>query len=139
MTVLVKEKLKPMISVDDMIINLNDKNIKFNYISEDDAKDYLVFDNSYYNVLSYEGNFMKYQCGEYKGNYLDLDFAYLKDMSVIDLDVRFLLLNMVLKIEYYLKLRILNMMYAIEKEDGYRVVNLYLEKDYYDEKKYIIV
>ena len=60
MTVLTKKKLKPMMSVDDMIINLKDKNIKFNYISEDDAKDYLVFDNSYYNVLSYEGNFERY-------------------------------------------------------------------------------
>ena len=124
-----------MMSIDDMIINLKTKNIKFNYISEDEVKNYLMFNNSYYNVLSYEDNFMKYQCGEYKGNYLDLDFAYLKDMSIIDLRVRFLLLDMILDIEHYLKLRILNMMYAIEQEDGYRVVNLYLENDYNNEKR----
>ena len=135
MTVLTKKRLKPMMSIDDMIISLKTKNIKFSYISEDEAKNYLMFNNSYYNVLSYEENFMKYQCGENKGNYLDLDFAYLKDMSIIDLRVRFLLLDMILDIEHYLKLRILNMMYAIEQEDGYRVVNLYLENDYNNEKR----
>ena len=136
-TVLTKKRLKPMMSIDDMIISLKAKNIKFNYISEDEVKNYLMFNNSYYNVLSYEGNFMKYPspAGKYEGMFIDLDFAYLKDMSIIDLRVRFLLLDMILDIEHYLKLRILNMMYAIEQEDGYRVVNLYLENDYNNEKR----
>ena len=126
-----------MMSIDDMIISLKAKNIKFNYISEDEVKNYLMFNNSYYNVLSYEGNFMMYPspAGKYEGMFIDLDFAYLKDMSIIDLRVRFLLLDMILDIEHYLKLRILNMMYAIEQEDGYRVVNLYLENDYNNEKR----
>ena len=137
MTVLTKKRLKPMMSIDDMISSLKAKNIKFNYISEDEAKNYLMFNNSYYNVLSYEGNFMKYPspAGKYEGMFIDLDFAYLKDMSIIDLRVRFLLLDMILDIEHYLKLRILNMMYAIDQEDGYRVVNLYLENDYNNEKR----
>ena len=136
MTVLTKKRLKPMMSIDDMIISLKAKNIKFNYISEDEVKNYLMFNNSYYNVLSYEGNFERYYInGVFVDRYIDLDFAYLKDMSIIDLRVRFLLLDMILDIEHYLKLRILNMMYAIEQEDGYRVVNLYLENDYNNEKR----
>ena len=136
MTVLTKKRLKPMMNIDDMIISLKTKNIKFNYINEDEVKNYLMFNNSYYNVLSYEGNFERYYInGVFVDRYIDLDFAYLKDMSIIDLRVRFLLLDMILDIEHYLKLRILNMMYAIDQEDGYRVVNLYLEKDYNNEKR----
>ena len=136
MTVLTKKRLKPMMNIDDMIISLKTKNIKFNYINEDEVKNYLMFNNSYYNVLSYEGNFERYYInGVFVDRYIDLDFAYLKDMSIIDLRVRFLLLDMILDIEHYLKLRILNMMYAIDQEDGYRVVNLYLENDYNIEKR----
>ena len=125
-----------MMNIDDMIISLKTKNIKFNYINEDEAKNYLMFNNSYYNVLSYEENFERYYInGVFVDRYIDLDFAYLKDMSIIDLRVRFLLLDMILDIEHYLKLRILNMMYAIDQEDGYRVVNLYLENDYNNEKR----
>lgn len=40
-----------MMSIDDMIISLKAKNIKFNYINEDEAKNYLMFNNSYYNVF----------------------------------------------------------------------------------------
>ena len=43
MTVLTKKRLKPMMSIDDMIISLKAKNIKFNYISEDEVKNYLMF------------------------------------------------------------------------------------------------
>ena len=41
---------------------------------------------------------------------------------------------MIIDIEHYLKIRILNSIEEIEEENGYNIVNLYLEKDFNDEK-----
>ena len=40
---------------------------------------------------------------------------------------------MIIDIEHYLKIRILNSIEDIDGEDGYNIVNLYLEKDFNDE------
>ena len=39
---------------------------------------------------------------------------------------------MIIDIEHYLKIRILNTIEEIFNEDGYKIVNLYLEKDFND-------
>ena len=91
--------------------------------------------NNYYNVTSYKNNFEKYMIdGVFVNKYIDLDFAYLKDLAIIDHRVRLLFFKMIIDIEHYLKIRILNLIENIEDEDGYRIVNLYLEKDFNDEK-----
>lgn len=87
-------------------------------------------------MTAYKHNFPKYPspAGKYEGLYQDLDFAYLKDMAIIDHRIRLLLFKMIIDIEHYLKIKILNTIEKIENEDGYRIVNLYLEKDFNDEK-----
>ena len=130
-----KSRLKPMLFVDEMISYLKNKNIKFNYISENDALKYLKSNNNYYNLTSYKHNFEKYMFdGRFVDKYIDVDFAYLKDLSIIDYRVRLVLFKMIINIEHYLKIKILNTIEKIEDEDGYRIVNLYLEKDFNDEK-----
>ena len=42
---------------------------------------------------------------------------------------------MIIDIEHYLKIRILNIIENIPTEDGYNIVNLYLDKDFNDTKK----
>ena len=59
---------------------------------------------------------------------------YLKDIAIIDYRTRLILFKMIIDIEYYLKIRILNSIEEIKNEDGYNIVNLYLEKDFNDEK-----
>ena len=131
-----KSLLKPMLFVDEMISYLKNKNIKFNYISESDALKYLKSNNNYYNLTSYKHNFLKYPspAGKFEGKYQDLDFAYLKDLSIIDYRVRLVLFRMIIDIEHYLKMKILNTFENINEEDGYRIVNLYLNKDFNDNK-----
>ncbi len=72
--------------------------------------------------------------GVFVNRYIDLDFAYLKDLAIIDHRVRLLFFKMIIDIEHYLKMRILNLIENIDIEDGYRSVNLYLDKDFNDEK-----
>ena len=124
--------LRPMMKISDMVPYLKNKNIKFECCSEQDAEIYLKENNNYYNVTSYKNNFVKYQCGELEGKYIDLDFAYLKDLSIIDYRTRLVLFKMIIDIEHYLKIRILNTIEGISEEDGYKIVNLYLEKDFND-------
>lgn len=128
--------LRPMMNISEMVPYLKQKNIKFDLISENDAETYLKCNNNYYNVTAYKNNFQKYPspAGKYEGLYQDLDFAYLKDMAIIDHRIRLLLFKMIIDIEHYLKIKILNTIEEIEDEDGYRIVNLYLEKDFNDEK-----
>ena len=123
-----------MMKIVELVPHLKRKNIKFEKCSENDAIKYLTENNNYYNVTAYKNNFVKYQCGEFKGKYIDLDFAYLKDLAIIDYRTRLLLFKMIIDIEHYLKIRILNTIENIDNEDGYNVVNLYLEKDYNDPK-----
>lgn len=129
-----KIELRPMMKISEMVIYLKEKNIKFIECSEVDAEKYLRENNNYFNVTAYKNNFIKYQCGNLKGKFIDLDFAYLKDMSIIDYRVRIVLFKMIIDIEHYLKIRILNEIEEILEEDGYNIVNLYLEHDYNDKK-----
>lgn len=128
-------KLRSMIKISEMVPYLKTKNIKFKLISEDKAEKYLRDNNNYYNVTQYKNNFEKYMInGVFVNKYIDLDFAYLKDLAIIDHRVRLLFFKMIIDIEHYLKIRILNLIENIEDEDGYGIVNLYLEKDFNDEK-----
>lgn len=120
-----------------MIEYLKNKNIKFNFICEHDAEEYLKKNNNYYNVTSYKHNFIKYPspAGKFEGKFIDLDFAYLKDLAIIDYKVRLLLFNIIIDIEHYLKIHILNILEDIEIENGYYIVNKYLLYDFLNEKR----
>ena len=126
--------LKPMLNIDELINNLKDKNIKFNYMNEEEVKLYLKTNNNYYNVTSYKNNFERYMYdGKFVDKYIDLDFAYLKDMADIDYKARVLLFKMIINIEHNLKLKILDIIENIDDEDGYNIVNLFLEDDFNNE------
>lgn len=130
-----KTELRQMMKISEMVPYLKLKNIKFEECSEEDAEKYLRENNNYYNVTAYKNNFIKYQFGELQGKYIDLDFAYLKDLSIIDYRTRTVLFKMIIDIEHYLKIRILNTIEDIPGEDGYNIVNLYMEQDQQDEKQ----
>ncbi|MCI6830514.1 MAG: Abi family protein [Clostridiales bacterium] len=117
---------KPMLSVDEQIKRLMNNGIQFEKISIEGAKRYLSNNNNYFKLTSYRKNFIKDQCGRRAGKYIDLDFAYLKDLAIIDMRLRYLLLEMALDIEHYAKLKLLH---EIENstEDGYQIVADYME------------
>ena len=130
-----KNELKPMLHINEMVDYLKLKNIKFERISEKDAENYLKNNNNYYNLTSYNNNFEKYFVnGIFIDKYIDLDFSYLKDLSIIDHRLRLILFKMIIDIEHYLKIKILNTIESIDEEDGYRIVNRYLEQDFYNVK-----
>lgn len=126
--------LRSMMKISELVPYLKEKNIKFNICMEEEATKYLKENNNYYNVTAYKNNFPRHKFGPLAGKYIDLDFAYLKDLAIIDYRIRLLLFKMIIDIEHYLKIRILNTIEKIPEENGYNIVNLYLEKDYNDSK-----
>jgi len=119
---------KPKLSIDDQIIHLKKKGITFNILSEDDAKEYLTENNNYFKLTSYRKNFIKYQFGEKIGQYINLDFSYLKDLAIIDMRIRYLFLHLSLDIEHSTKLSLLKKI-DLYKEDGYSIVNEFIDSN----------
>ena len=116
---------KPLLDTNGQIDHLILKGVKFNYMSEDDARRYLEENNNYFRIRSYRKNFSKYSDGENKDKYIDLDFAMLVDLSVIDMRLRYVLLKLVLDVEHFSKVLLLTKVASVN-EDGYQIV-----KDYF--------
>lgn len=118
--------LKPKKSAIELVKDMKTRGITFEWISEEEAIRYLSDDNNYLRTASYRKNYEKYQRGENKGKYLGLDFAFLKELSAIDMHLRRCLLSMCIDLEHAIKLRILNDIVNDPAEDAYRIVDDFL-------------
>lgn len=114
--------MKNKLSIQEQIAHIKSKGITFNYITELDAQNFLENYNSYFRVKSYAKNFPKYNNTLKKGQYINLDFLYLKELSVIDFYLRRILFKMVIDIEYRLKILLLKKFNQNQNDDGYQVV-----------------
>lgn len=88
----------------ELINRLENKGVKFEIINKDDAEHFLVEHNYYVKLASYRFNFNKNNHGKYVG----LDFFHLKELSILDMHLKFLILNTCLNIEHSLKVNLLN-------------------------------
>ena len=120
------ENDKPRLSLDEQIQHLKDKGILFNIMDEESAKQYLKYNNNYYKLTSFRKNYDKHPGGENKGKYIRLEFAYLVDMSIIDMRLRYRIVEMALDIEHHTKLQLLRKIDEYD-EDGYQVVKDYID------------
>ena len=120
------DNVKPILTVDEQIQHLKDKGVRFEIMDEDSAKDYLIKHNNYFKLTSYRKNYGKHPDGENKGKYIDLDFAYLVDIAVIDMLLRYMIVPMALDIEHHTKLQILRKVEEAS-EDGYQIVQDYID------------
>ena len=111
---------KPMLSVPEQIEHLKEKGIAFEICSEKDATDYLMNNNNYFKLTSYRKNYDKYTTGDRAGQYINLDFAYLRDLSIIDMKLRYACLQLALDVEHYAKMEILRDA-VLHGEDGYLI------------------
>ena len=100
-------KTKPQLTPQEQVEHLKKKGVKFNFKSEDEAINYLSKNNNYFKLRSYRKSFEKYVGGDKDGMYIDLDFAMLKDLAIIDMRFRYTLLLMSLDIEHFEKVRLL--------------------------------
>ena len=109
----------------------NEKGITFQHISEENAEKYLEDVNNYLRTASYRKNYQKYLNGKSKGKYIDLDFAYLQELSTIDMHLRNLITKMCIDIEHDLKVSLLKDLEGNVSENGYDIVDRFLNANPY--------
>lgn len=124
----VHEKERPKLTIPEQIAYMRDiKGIQFEVIDETEAEMFLRESNYYFKLKAFEKNYSKYTSGENKGKYYKLEFAYLKELSTIDMHLREIIRSMTLDIEHFLKVRLLNDIAENENEDGYSIVEEFLQ------------
>ena len=123
-------QIKKKLTIHDQIEDMRSKGITFTYIDEKDARNFLKYNNYYFKLKSYSKNYDKYTGTVKKGQYINLDFAYLQELCILDAHLRRVIILMALDIEHALKTRLLSDLSENDAEDGYCIVNQYLNADY---------
>lgn len=117
------ENLKrPKISIPEQVQYMQSKGIGFNIITPDEAGDFLQQSNYYFKVKAYEKNYVLAE----NNKYVDLEFAYLVELSKLDYYLRKHIIQMSLDVEHYLKVLLLKDISQNSKEDGYSIVEKFL-------------
>lgn len=123
---------KPKMTSKALVDKLRDeKGVSFKYVTEDNAEKYLAQINNYLRTASYRKNYQKYLNGPSKGKYIDLDFAYLQELSTVDMHLRNLVTKMCIDIEHDLKVLLLENLENDAGEDGYDIVDNFLSNNPY--------
>lgn len=116
----------PLLTISQQIVNMKQRGVSFVGMQEDAASEYLRRNNNYFRLRSYRCGFERISDGEFKDNYVNLDFAMLVDLATIDMHLRYALLPMSLEIEHSYKIKLLQIIEE-NQEDGYQIVKDYIE------------
>lgn len=114
-----KEKLNTAKQIEHM----KNKGIQFTIEDEAYAENYLTNNTYYFKLKAYEKLYNKSPSGENKDKYINLEFAYLRDLATIDSLLRKKILSIAIDIEHYLKVKLLND-FNISPEDGYEIIEV---------------
>ena len=117
--------MKLLKTSDELISHMKIKGIKFDIAKEEDAKVFLQNNNYYMKLASYRANYDKQKSSD---KYINLDFAYLQELSTIDMHLRYLILQMCLDVEHALKTRLLKDIEDNPEEDGYDIIRRFVTK-----------
>lgn len=102
----------------------NELGITFNLMDEEKAKEFIEKNNFFFRLKQYCSI-----CTEQtkSGKYIGLDFGHLVELSTIDMFLRKLLFKMTIDLEHYLKVKLVNECQNNPADDGYEVVEKFLE------------
>lgn len=121
--------MKLLLSSDSLVDHMESKGIGFNIENKEVAKRFLSSNNYYLKLASYRTNYKKHNCGKNQGKYINLEFAYLRELSNIDRSLRYIIIQMALDIEHFLKVKLLNEIENNPEEDGYHIVQQFIAQD----------
>ena len=121
--------MKQLLSIEELIQHMKNRGITFNEISENDAKQFLQNNNYYMKLAAYRANYDKCDTGKRQGRYKKLDFGYLKELSTIDMYLRYIVMDMCLDIEHVIKVRLIKNITNNPSEDGYDIVRKFIAQD----------
>lgn len=97
--------------------------ITFNLKSEEEAAVFLAKHNYFFRLKQYADFGEKTKSGKF----INVDFGQMVELSTVDMFLRKLILKMTLDFEHYLKVKIINDSQENPSDDGYTVVENFLE------------
>lgn len=125
---------KPWLTAKEQIGHLENLGVRFEQMSKDEAVSYLTNNSNYFRIKSFRSGFKTVRSGAREGQYENLDFAMLVDLSVIDMLLRYEMLPMALDIEHFAKVQLLREIES-HNEDGYEIVQGFISSsDSFDPK-----
>lgn len=116
---------KPWLTASEQIDYLKSRGVHFSLMSEDVARSYLEKNSNYFRLRAYRLGFPKVEEGTRKGEYANLDFKMLVDLSIVDMLLRYEMLPLTLDVEHFAKVKLLKRI-ETEGEDGYAVVSEFI-------------
>lgn len=119
------------LSVSEQIENMESHGIKFTIDNKDFAEQYLSNNTYFFKLKAYAKLYDKNP----NHQYINLEFAYLRDLATIDCYLRKEIISISLDIEHYLKALLLRDFNASE-EDGYQIIIdfMNLNPEYYQQQ-----
>lgn len=120
--------MKEKLTVDQQIQHMKSKGVQFNIVTEEEATAYLTNNTYYFKIKAYAKNYDKYRTTEKAGQYVNLEFAYLKDLAIIDMLLRHYILKTSVDLEHTMKTRFLRD-FNNSEDDGYKLVQMFLDEN----------
>lgn len=108
----------PKLTEAQAVERLKGKGIKFNIMSKEEAIIRLKTNTYLFKIGVYRLNYNK----DSSGKYIDLDFAYMDDLAILDMRFRRIMLDMSLNLEHALKTLVQSNVTKEKHEDGYSIV-----------------
>lgn len=95
----IHNKARPKLTIGGANITLyaRRQRIKINIVSEQQAAAFLSENNYYFKLKAFCKNYSKFSQGENAGKYFNVDFAYLQELSTLDMYLREIVLNFTLR------------------------------------------
>lgn len=121
--------MKSILTTEELIKHMQEKGIKFNITSTEEAYSFLQNNNYYFKLAAYRSLYPKIQRKSGVMQYQNLEFAYLQELSTIDMHIRYKIMDMCLDIEHAIKVKLITSATNNQAEDGYEIVRRYLAKE----------
>ena len=121
---------KPKLSIKNQIEKLKQKGVKFEIFNEDKATKFLQNNSYLFKVKAYCNTYKQKDKDGKTLSYQNLDFAYLVDLSTIDMHLRRFIIRLTLDMEHILKTKLMRD-FNNSASDGYDIVAEFLKKDSY--------
>lgn len=98
--------------------------IAFEISSEDDAEKFLSESTYFFKVKAFAKD---YQKNRFTGKYVGLDFAYLRELSLLDAYLRKDIMSIAVDVEHFLKTSLIKAISEDPHEDGYSLMDAYFQ------------
>ena len=121
--------MKSLLTTEELIKHMQEKGIKFSITSTEEAASFLQNNNYYFKLAAYRSLYPEIQQQSGEVRYQNLEFAYLQELSTIDMYIRYKIMDMCLDIEHAIKVKLITSVTNNRAEDRYEIVRRYLAKE----------